>query len=674
MNEELKGKIDQRSWFYDVHEVGFSKVYLMTNKKLRWVNIAISTTLLLMVSAHPLQAKPNQPAESKVRIDLFVGSNALLSVPDTKKQIRANQDSEAKSADQYRHAQKAEVAQINPDIFQPAALRVGSELVLSAFGREISIEITQASNEINEVRSITGQLTGSEAGQAFLSVTDEQFFGYLEMPSRRQELEIIPTADDGRYLVKDIDIENKKVLEGVHPESVQPLDEGAAVFDQFGLGGQRHSESQAIMKTPSMKKAAPASLDVLVVYTANAAKSLERIGWDIDAVISQAFQRANTTLRNSEINGRFELVDSRGVDYLEDGDCGQMLRQLQEAENGLQRAQELRDETQADIVSLFVHPMTDAGGCGGLLRYHPEDYPIGYSSSVDEFRAKTYGAHVIRALQAFDTYTFVHELGHNLGAHHHADQINPTLDSSSSPGPTDWQIYDRDQEEWVTDTSRRYSAGWRWDLGDDSGCCATVMTYKQGRFWEDGQDKIRVPYFSNPELSYEGLSVGDFLRADNARTLNETFETMARADAVLDLSGIQDSPAVILQGALSGSWYDSSRSGEGFLLELAENSGGSVATVYWFTYDDGQPYWLFGAVPYDEDDQSLRFSLSEASGPSFGAGFDSTAVEIEEWGEVEFTFESCQRGTAQWAAASGDTGSFDLTRVTNRVAGNPCLD
>jgi len=629
----------------------------------------------ILASTHSQQlcASEMSSISPKVRESLFVGQNTPLELPSQEKLNRSQESAQPQRFATYQYADSAELVHINPDVFESGGLSMGSEWVISAFGREVPVKVVATNKEFNGVRSVTGRLLEAPAGHVYLSLVNGELFGYLDMPTEGREWEIIPTEDDVQHLVKDININEKPALECNHSDrpvtsigDITPSDEQGG--DEFKVRSSRHAAQSFSVNTTSRAK-----LDVLVVYTRNAVESLERIGWDIDAAVSQAFQRANTALANSEIQGQFNLVGARGVDFLESGNGGQMLQQLEDGADGLERAQGLRDETQADIVSLFVHPMTDASGLATLLRYHPEDYPIGDSRSVDEFRAKR-ALNIISAAQAFNTYTFAHELGHNLGADHHADQINPDGDAGASPGPTDWQIYDSDQGEWVTDTTRQYSAGWRWTLSDDPECCVTVMTYKQGLYFEDGQDKRRVAYFSNPELSFQGAPMGDFLLADNARTLNETFEMMAQSDEVLNLSGTQNGPSLRLQGALSGSWYDTSRSGEGFLLEFAENADGPIATVYWFTYDDGEPYWLFGAAPYRETDDVLRFSLSEASGPSFGADFDSDAVEIDSWGELILTFDSCQVGAAQWQADTGEAGQFDLIRVTERVEGTPCLN
>jgi hypothetical protein len=66
-----------------------------------------------------------------------------------------------------------------------------------------------------------------------------------------------------------------------------------------------------------------------------------------------------------------------------------------------------------------------------------------------------------------------------------------------------------------------YSAGWRWTDANGGNYCS-VMTYESGSYFADGVTHTRVPYFSNPTISYLGMPTGNAVDADNARTLRET--------------------------------------------------------------------------------------------------------------------------------------------------------
>lgn len=128
-----------------------------------------------------------------------------------------------------------------------------------------------------------------------------------------------------------------------------------------------------------------------------------------------------------------------------------------------------------------------------------------------------------------------------------------------------------------------------------------------------------------------------------------------------------------LQGALSGSWYDPSRTGEGLVLEFASASSGNSATVYWFTHRDGEPYWLIGNAGYTPGTEAITVDLVEVSGANFGADFDPDDVQSEPWGAISLEFDSCTSGYASWEHnGSLGSGDFDLERITASLAGIDC--
>jgi len=65
-----------------------------------------------------------------------------------------------------------------------------------------------------------------------------------------------------------------------------------------------------------------------------------------------------------------------------------------------------------------------------------------------------------------------------------------------------------------------YSAGWRWK-GTDNKMYCSVMTYEGGSNFPDGITSTRVPYFSNPSISYMGYPTGHATEADAARHIRE---------------------------------------------------------------------------------------------------------------------------------------------------------
>ncbi len=121
-------------------------------------------------------------------------------------------------------------------------------------------------------------------------------------------------------------------------------------------------------------------------------------------------------------------------------------------------------------------------------------------------------------------------------------------------------------------------------------------------------------------------------------------------------------PPEIEAGLLSGSWYDPSHSGEGYVLEVLADRR---VLVYWFSYDpQGNRRWFFGVgeivggnLVFDE--------MHTTHGGIFGAGFDPDQVQLESWGSLELELE-CESGIARFTPteAGFSQGTLNLTRLT----------
>jgi hypothetical protein len=118
----------------------------------------------------------------------------------------------------------------------------------------------------------------------------------------------------------------------------------------------------------------------------------------------------------------------------------------------------------------------------------------------------------------------------------------------------------------------------------------------------------------------------------------------------------------IEEGRLSGSWYDPSHSGEGYVLEVLANQN---ALVYWFSYDtQGNRRWFFGMGELVQG----RFVFNEmftTSGGIFGAEFNPETVDVEPWGSLELDLQ-CDTGTASFTPTEEGfpAGTLNLTRLT----------
>jgi hypothetical protein len=138
-----------------------------------------------------------------------------------------------------------------------------------------------------------------------------------------------------------------------------------------------------------------------------------------------------------------------------------------------------------------------------------------------------------------------------------------------------------------------------------------------------------------------------------------------------------------LDASYSGAWWDSSRSGEGYLLEIADHPDphtlGTLLNFTWYTYDTtGNPVFLFGAAVIDPTaapDAAVTINLFMTRGARFGAAFNPADVVSTAWGQVTLRFLGCNQLYLTYAPgidAWGADGERYLRRVVSRAPGNLC--
>jgi hypothetical protein len=140
--------------------------------------------------------------------------------------------------------------------------------------------------------------------------------------------------------------------------------------------------------------------------------------------------------------------------------------------------------------------------------------------------------------------------------------------------------------------------------------------------------------------------------------------TLQRITSVMGLDcGRPRAAPEIEEGQLSGSWYDPSHAGEGYVLEVLFDQ---TALVYWFSYDtQGNRRWFFGIGEI----QQGKFVFNEmwtTHGGIFGDDFDPESVEVEPWGSLELDLQ-CDTGIASFTSTEEGfpAGTLNLTRITS---------
>ncbi len=130
--------------------------------------------------------------------------------------------------------------------------------------------------------------------------------------------------------------------------------------------------------------------------------------------------------------------------------------------------------------------------------------------------------------------------------------------------------------------------------------------------------------------------------------------------------------ASIVTPGHTAAWYDPSRSGEGWVLEVLNDDR---AVVYFYTYnEEGGQRWLTGAgeVKSDDDGRFIEIpTLYVTRGGKFGPDFDPDDVIREPAGNAIFRFFDCRNGTATYEAL-GDVRETPLRRLSRTMGTKGC--
>ena len=259
---------------------------------------------------------------------------------------------------------------------------------------------------------------------------------------------------------------------------------------QFDCGGAAHPHENFTMSEPAAKRLASnvgisdASIRLLVAYTPDA---IETAGSE-SALLSRIVdfvETANLAHQNSQTGATYTLA---GVYALSERALDVFSTDLRSATNTSDGKWDelatLREQYCADAVSVIVggieyDPVNQTGTCGIA-------WLGGDASTMSTYGELMYS--VISANTSACLYTFAHELAHNLGSDH--DIANSGSSAAYS-----------------------YSHGHRFN-GNSSEQFRTVMSYFPG---------TRIPYFSNPDVSYDGVATGVSGSANNALSISQTW-------------------------------------------------------------------------------------------------------------------------------------------------------
>ncbi len=238
-------------------------------------------------------------------------------------------------------------------------------------------------------------------------------------------------------------------------------------------------------------------IDIMVVYTPGArqaAGGTAGVELEIDANIAIS----NVSFANSGMSPRLRLVHTAEVDYVEaDSPVTDLYRISLKDDGFMDHVHALRDTVHADLVVLLVNSRD--GNPRGVAWLLP---------SLDASWADATGFSVSAVEYSVPFLVVPHEIGHNMGADH------------------DWYADDDPFDQVHT-----YGHG---QVGLEGGW-ATIMAYR-GLCARHGVPCDRLPYWSSPDLTREGMPMGVAPGTDLSCTRDNPNNPPCDADNRLTLS------------------------------------------------------------------------------------------------------------------------------------------
>lgn len=379
-------------------------------------------------------------------------------------------------------------------------LKQNDHILLNLFDDvKLEAHIQWASVNVNGTFSITARLSSGD-GYMILATTGSRSLGTVFLPESQMFYKIVSDPDTYQHYLVEMDARDRDIIE-TSPPLIPEINE-KDIREQERIHNQ--------LKDKNLGPDDVAHIGVMIVYTQQAAYWANQNSSGIDNIIAMSMSNAQLVLDNSETGMEMTLVHAASVfNYTESGSSTVDLVRLTASPDynpwgnsfdgnsvpgHMEEVHEWRDKYRASLTAIFTYAY-DTGGIAWLL--------------TDRYGVPARGFSMTRVQQAATGYTHIHEMGHNMGLHHHAEQ-------NFQPGPTGWSNW----------PENRWSAGWRW-LGNNNVRYVSVMSYSGGQYYPDGQNSTQVPYFSNPHIVHQGVPAGDPEKADNVRTLREIKHVIA---------------------------------------------------------------------------------------------------------------------------------------------------
>ena len=303
--------------------------------------------------------------------------------------------------------------------------------------------------------SLSGSIEGQDLSACDLVVSDGKVNGSIDSEAGR--FRILPVGNGGTHAV--VAVRSEAFPPEQEGPNLRPKLQGKPLPDKRSMRDEPTCDVMPANGKP--KQLGP--LRVLLLYTQGAVRDSANIKADVTLLIND-FNR--TLSLNKAYKARVVLAAALPVDYVEAGDMEVDLYRLSGNVPGfVADVPKLRDKYKADVVHLIIHGSGDSCGIGWLL--DPTDPRSAYSG----YSLSDRGC-------AVDNYSFIHEIGHNLGLNHDRAVVD-------SAGPDDFNFGFVDVPD-----------GFRTVMAYNNACGAVQKNCR------------RLPVFSTPKLFYNGMVLG----------------------------------------------------------------------------------------------------------------------------------------------------------------------
>jgi hypothetical protein len=309
---------------------------------------------------------------------------------------------------------------------------------------------------------------------------------------------------------------------------------------------------------PEIARDDGSTIDIMVVYT-QAARSANGGTAQMNTNVDAQITLTNTIYANSNVVQRLRLVYKGEVNYTEvnmDTD----LPRITNSDGFMDDVLTLRDIYAADFVSLWG-VYNDYCGLGWLM-----------ATEQASFASLGYNVTASPSCTGSGSYTFAHELGHNMGLRHD-NYVDTTANTNVTP------------EAGGAAVNITYAHGYI----DLTNRFRTVMSYND-QCVASGFNCTRIPHFSNPSINFNNsasypsavlATTGNATNAHERQALNDTRDTTANfRQGHVSLSG----PGIV---AFIPSSYTVAEGGASVQLTVTRHVGSTGAIGVSYTTTNG---------------------------------------------------------------------------------------